>query len=251
MEAGKGGVASPSIEVSGRVPLPVQVARDLRERIERGELRPGDQLPTERELMARYGVSRTVVREAVSSLRASGQLSTQQGRGAFLLSSADPSPARLNASEIGPLKDLVRLMEVRIALESEAASLAAQRRTPAQIGELSAITAELERSVESPESSTAHDQAFHLCIARMSGNDYFAELLSKLSPNLLPRARVDLFKGDLAAMVAYHRRLHLEHGRIHDAVTRGDAETARAAMRLHLMDSKERLRAVLEGAGKG
>jgi len=248
MDAAKPALAQPLIGTPGRVPLTVQVARDLQARIARGELRPGDQLPTERELVARYGVSRTVVREAVSTLRAGGLLSTRQGRGAFLLAPPDPPPARLDASEIGPLRDVVKLMEIRVSLESEAAFLAAQRRTPEGLAELTAAAADFGRSVETPEESSAHDQAFHLCIARLSGNEYFAALLSGLSPSLLPRARVDLFRGDRLSTVAYLRRLEAEHIRIRDAVAEGDAEGARAAMRLHLTNSRERLRAVLEAS---
>ena len=74
-----------SIEHRQRDSLTTQVLRDLSGRIEKGELKPGDRLPTERELMALYGVSRTVVREAVSSLRSTGRIATQQGRGAWVL----------------------------------------------------------------------------------------------------------------------------------------------------------------------
>ncbi|SHK06225.1 DNA-binding transcriptional regulator, FadR family [Roseomonas rosea] len=234
-------------EETGRLPLTIQVSRDLQARIGRGELRPGDRLPTERELMARYGVSRTVVREAISSLRAGGQIETQQGRGAFVLSPAPPPP-RLDASEIGPLEDVVKLVEIRIALESEAASLAAQRHSAAQLAELDAISAAFAEALEEPDRSAAHDQDFHLCVARMSGNLYFAELLSGLSPNLLPRARVDLHRGDARAKADYLRRLLQEHAQIRDAIARADADEARAAMRLHLSNSRERLRRALEAA---
>ena len=228
-----------------RLPLTIQVSRDLQARIVRGELQPGDRLPTERELMARYGVSRTVVREAISSLRAGGQIETQQGRGAFVLAPPSPAP-RLDAADIRPLEDVVKLVEIRIALESEAAALAAQRRSPAQLAELDSISAAFGASLEEPDRSTTHDQDFHLCVARMSGNSYFADLLSGLSPNLLPRARVDLTRGDRRASTDYLRRLLLEHAQVRDAIARGDADEARAAMRMHLSNSRERLRRALD-----
>ncbi|MBP0445322.1 FadR family transcriptional regulator [Roseomonas sp. SSH11] len=234
----------------GRLPLTIRVSRDLQARINHGELRPGDRLPTERELMARYGVSRTVVREAISSLRASGQIETQQGRGAFVLAPV-PVPQRLDAADIGPLEDVLKLVEIRIALESEAAALAAQHRSPAQLTELDAISHAFAQTLEEPDDSATHDQDFHLCVARMSGNSYFADLLSGLSPSLLPRTRVDLYRGDQRAKADYLRRLLMEHAQIRDAIARSNADEARAAMRLHLSHSRERLRLALETARQG
>lgn len=236
-----------------RVSLAERVTRDLAARMAGGELRPGDQLPTERALMARYGVSRTVVREAMSSLRAAGRLATQQGRGAFVLDpAAQPARYRLDPSEAGEAGDVLRLMEIRIALEQEAASLAAQRRDAAGLAALERIAADFAASVADPARSTEHDQAFHLCVAALSGNPYFGTLLGGLSPRLLPRARIDLFKDDQAARLAYLRTLQVEHDNILEAIRRADAEGARAAMRLHLSNSRERLRAALDRlAGEG
>jgi DNA-binding FadR family transcriptional regulator len=238
---------SPRIQEPRRLSLAEQVTRDLTGRMARGELRPGDQLPTERELMVRYSVSRTVVREAMSSLRASGRLATQQGRGAFVLDPAAQAVSyRLDTSEISTAEDVLKLMDIRIALESEAASLAAQRRDDAGVAALARIAQDFGNSVEDPEQSAVHDQAFHLCLAGLTGNGYFATLMSGLSPLLLPRARIDLFKDDRAAKHAYLRTLQVEHANILDAIRRADAEGARAAMRLHLTNSRERLRAALD-----
>ncbi|MBC9178366.1 FadR/GntR family transcriptional regulator [Pseudoroseomonas ludipueritiae] len=233
-----------------RLSLSEQVTRDLDARITGGELRPGDRLPTERELMARYGVSRTVVREAMSSLRAAGRLATQQGRGAFVLAPAPQALAyRLHPSEADAAGDMLALMEIRIALEAEAASLAAQRRDEAGLAALTRIAEDFEASIEDPAQSALHDRDFHLCVARLSGNAYFGSLLGGLGSGLPPRARIDLFKEDAAARLAYLRLLQVEHGNILDAIRRADAEGARAAMRLHLTHSRERLRAALEGLG--
>ena len=246
MSADRVPLAAPRIQEPRRLSLTEQVTHDLMGRINQGELRPGDQLPTERELMQRYHVSRTVVREAISSLRAAGRLATRQGRGAFVLDPASqPVSYRLEHSEVGAAEDALKLMEIRIALESEAASLAAQRRDEAGLEALERIAMDFEASVESPEQSAAHDQAFHLQIADLSGNSYFRTLLTGLSPHLLPRVRIDLFKGDGAAKVAYARTLQVEHAHILDAIRRGDVEGARGAMRLHLTNSRERLRSAL------
>ena len=246
MSADRVSLVIPRIQEPRRLSLTEQVTHDLQSRITQGELKPGDQLPTERELMQRYHVSRTVVREAISSLRAAGRLATRQGRGAFVLDPASqPLSYRLEHSEIGAAEDVLKLMEIRIALESEAASLAAQRRGEAAVEPLERIAAQFDASVETPEQSTVHDQAFHLCIADLSGNAYFRTLMTGLSPHLLPRLRIDLFKDDAAAKVLYLRTLQVEHAHILDAIRRGDAEGARGAMRLHLTNSRERLRKAL------
>ncbi len=250
MPADRAPLATPRIQEPRRLSLTEQVTHDLLSRMNQGELRPGDQLPTERELMQRYNVSRTVVREAISSLRAAGRLATRQGRGAFVLDPASqPLAYRLEHSEIGAAEDVLKLMEIRIALESEAASLAAQRRSEEGLEALSRIGRDFEASADVPEQSAIHDQAFHLMIADLSGNAYFRTLLTGLSPHLLPRARIDLFKDDAAARGAYLRALQVEHAHILDAIRRGDAEGARGAMRLHLTNSRQRLRAALERLG--
>jgi DNA-binding FadR family transcriptional regulator len=242
------GLLRRSIGRPQRDSLTTQVLRDLAARIERAELKPGDQLPTERELMVTYGVSRTVVREAISSLRASGRIDTQQGRGAFVLEPEGSFRFRIDASDLGTVRDVLQVMEVRIALESEAAALAAQRRTPEQLAEISAALDRLDASIEVPERSVAEDVAFHLSIARATGNAYFTELFSRLAPLLVPRARLDLFKDDRAGWVEYLRRIQPEHAQLHQAIARGDSEAARAAMRLHLTNSRERLRTALDQA---
>jgi len=240
----------PRLREPRRVSLAEQVVRDLAARMAQGELRPGDQLPTERALMQRYGVSRTVVREAMSSLRAAGRLATQQGRGAFVLDPAAQAPTyHLHPSEAGDAEDVLKLMEIRIALESEAASLAARRRDAAGLAELQRIADAFGDSVADPARSTVHDQAFHLCVSELSGNGYFGAMLGGLSPRLLPRARIDLFKDDEVARLAYLQTLQVEHANILEAIRRADAEAARAAMRLHLSNSRERLRAALDRLG--
>jgi DNA-binding FadR family transcriptional regulator len=90
---------------------------------------------------------------------------------------------------------------------------------------------------------------FHLEIARATGNHYFTELYGGLAPRLVPRARLDLFKNDPDGKIAYLQRIQQEHAQIHQAIGRGDPEAARAAMRLHLTNSRERLRAALDRRG--
>jgi len=242
----EGGSASPRRRRPPRDSLTSQLVRDLAQRIDSGELAAGTQMPPERELMLRYGVSRTVVREAISSLRASGRIATHQGRGAFVLSTPPAFRLHIDPAQLSTLRDVLRVMDIRVALETEAAALAAARRTPAQLASIHEALDELAAGLGKPDANKANDVEFHLAIARATGNSYFSQLLEDLAPRMLPRARLDLFGGDRRLRQEYLKRLQHEHADIFLAIRRCDSEAARAAMRLHLSNSRERLRLAFE-----
>ena len=137
-------------------------------------------------------------------------------------------------------------MDLRIGLESEAASLAAQRHAPADLRRIGAALATLEAGIRAAQPAVSADIAFHLAIIRATGNAYFIDLFAQLGPLMIPRARVDLFKNDRQARVRYLALIQQEHAQIYQAIARRDAEAARAAVRLHLTNSRERLRTALE-----
>ncbi len=222
--------------------LTAQLVRDLAAKIDAGELAPGARLPAERELMEAYGVSRTVVRETMSSLRASGRIATQQGRGAFVLETPAAFRFTIDPAQLGTLRDVLQVMDIRVAVEAEAASLAAARRSDAQLAAIAEALAALERGLRKPGGNTESDVAFHLAIARATGNPLFPQLLGELAPRMVPRARLDLFAGDRRRKLDYLARLQQEHADIYHAIERQDVDAARAGMRLHLSNSRERLR---------
>jgi len=226
--------------------LTSRLVRDLAHRIDSGELTTGMRIPPERTLMLQYGVSRTVVREATSSLRASGRIATHQGRGAYVLSTPPAFRLHIDPAELSTLRDVLRVMEIRVALEAEAAALAAVRHTPAQLEAIHVALDELAAGIGAPDANQASDVEFHLSIARATGNSYFSRLLEDLSPRMLPRARLDLFGGDRDLRLEYMRRLQQEHTNVYLAIARNDPDAARAAMRLHLSNSRERLRQAFE-----
>src|SRR5471032_1048323 len=113
--------------------LTLQLVENLSARIERRELAPGDKLPTESELMAAYGVSRTVVREAISRLQAAGVVETRHGIGTFVLEAPAPSGFRIDPATVVTLRDVLAILELRISLEVESAGLAALRRSDEQL----------------------------------------------------------------------------------------------------------------------
>jgi GntR family transcriptional regulator, transcriptional repressor for pyruvate dehydrogenase complex len=236
-----------SIQSRPRDSLTAQVLRELSARIETGALKPGDRLPAERELMAQFNVSRTVVREAIASLRSGGRIDTQQGRGAFVLPAPAAHAQLLDASDLARIDDVLQMMDFRIAIESEAASLAAQRHTGRQLAAIRAALEALEGRIKAADGAAALDYRFHLAVIRATGNPYYINLFVQLGPLLLiPRARVDLFAHDARARTRYLEGVQQEHAQMVEAIARGDAEAARAGMRLHLANSRERLRATLE-----
>lgn len=214
---------------------------DFSVRIRDAVLRPGDKLPTESEIMQVFGVSRTVVREALSKLQAGGLVETRHGIGTFVLHPRASGVFRLDAGDIATSVDVLAVLELRISLETEAAGLAAVRRSAEQLQAMRAALDEFERNVALEHDTVEADFDFHLQIAQSTGNPYFAEILAHLGRTIIPRTRIKAIR-DHASGQAYLSRVNREHEEIHAAIARHDAESARAAMRIHLTNSRERLR---------
>ena len=126
------------------ISLTQEVMNDLAARIRGGQYKPGDKLPTEPEVMAQQGVSRTVVREAMSRLQAAGLVETRHGVGTFVLQPTSTPPA-LDLTTAVTIRDVLAMLELRISLETEAAGLAAMRRNDAQLADWAAM---LERTAD-------------------------------------------------------------------------------------------------------
>src|SRR5882672_7573836 len=140
--------------------LVVRLTKDITS----GKIPPGSRLPTEQEMIAATGVSRTVVREAVAALRADGLVITRQGVGAFVPENARP-PLRIRFDQLSPLRAVLDVMELRTGIEIEAAGLAAERGSVSQVRKivdcLEAVGAALKRG----EDAIAQDFALHCTIA--------------------------------------------------------------------------------------
>ena len=218
------------------------IVETLTERIRSGELSAGTRLPTEPEMTARHGVSRTVVREAISRLQAAGLVETRHGIGTFVL---EPAAARgLDMGTVVTIRDVMAMLELRISLETEAAALAAGRRDDADLAAMRTALADFEAEVAAGRNGVEADFRFHGHIARATRNRYFESVFHDLGTTTLPRTRLDL--AGLAADYGpdYLHRTNREHEAILEAIERGDAEAARAAMRMHLSNSRERLRRI-------
>lgn len=218
------------------------LVEDVSERIRGGQIRPGEKLPTESELMRQFGVSRTVVREALSRLQAAGLVETHHGIGTYALEPSGGADFRVDPADLATVRDVLVLLELRICLESEAAGLAAMRRTDAQLADMRVALDEFRRSLGSAGDTITPDFRFHLLIAQATDNRYFADLMSHLGSAAIPRARINSARIADEDREQYLARVNREHEDIYDAISRQEPDAARAAMRTHLSNSRERLR---------
>ncbi|MGE4529288.1 MAG: FadR/GntR family transcriptional regulator [Rhodospirillaceae bacterium] len=230
-----------------RQSLAEQIVRILAGRIADGSYPLGARLPSEHEMTAEFGVSRTVVREAVANLRATGLVATAQGRGAFVVRQKPPEVFRIEETGGPPLAEIVSAMELRIAFESEAAILAAARRTPAHLAALAASIAEMDAAIAAGEDAVPADMRFHRCIAEATGNPHFVRLFDCLGDGIIPRTRLPSFRAAGGGQADYLRAVLREHEQIFHAIELSDPEAARAALRLHLTGSRLRLVKMMDG----
>ena len=222
--------------------LAYSLVEDIKRQIESGSLHPGDKLPTESEAIQRYGVSRTVVREAMSRLEAAGLVETRHGIGMFVLQAPPKEAFRIGPADVATLVDVLAVLELRISLESEAAGLAASRRSDDQLADMRRALDSFQENIAAAGDTVNPDFRFHTHIARATGNRYFVDIMEYLGGTLIPRTRI-------GTSGFPQEKLNREHQDIYDAIARSDPEAARAAMRVHLTNSRERLRKAQESIG--
>ncbi|WP_140637334.1 FadR/GntR family transcriptional regulator [Methylibium rhizosphaerae] len=234
----------PSAPAALRKPrsLALELVDALGDRIRDGTLAAGDKLPTEAEIMGEFGVSRTVVREAISKLQASGLVQTRHGIGTFVVGLGDAAPFRVSPEQLATLRDVIALLELRIGIETEAAGLAALRRTEQNLIYMRSAVQAFERAIEQGRDAVGPDFQFHLEIARATQNPHFADIMASLGSSIIPRARLDAPADRSEERRQYLQGVNREHQSILDAIAAQDAESARAAMRTHLANSRERRR---------
>ena len=228
--------------------LTQQLVERLAARIGTRKLKPGDKLPTESKLMSDYGVSRTVVREAISRLHAAGMVETRHGVGSFVREAAARGPLHIDSDELATIQEVIAVLELRISLETEAAALAAERASQTQIGALRRALDAFTRNIAQAGDAVDADFRFHLGIALATGNRHFADLMSYLGTMIIPRSRVNTARLARAERLAYLKGVQREHEAIYTAIARRNAEAARSAMRAHLAASRERLRRAHQAA---
>ena len=224
--------------------LTEQMVAALAARIATGGIAAGAKLPSESELVAAFGVSRTVVREAISQLRARGLVATHRGIGTFTRAAPPAGAVDFPVKRVdqATLADVLALLELRISLETEAAALAAKRRTPEQLAKMESLLEQITRTAMSGGDAADADFEFHMWVAEASGNHFFPDLMGHLGRAIIPRTRIDSASFAKLDRSEYIREVNREHGDVLRAIANGDSDAARAAMRTHLVNSRERLR---------
>jgi GntR family transcriptional repressor for pyruvate dehydrogenase complex len=205
-----------------------KVAGELLASITERGLRPGDKLPSERELGEQFGVSRTVIREAVRALAAKGVIDVRTGSGLRVaaVDSATVSESMSLFLRGSSTLDYPKVHEVRAMLEVEVAGLAAERATNEDLAKLHAICERMEAE-EDVEAASLHDVEFHRAIAWATHNELHLLLLDSIGDALIEIRRENLAGGSGPDTIALHRE-------ILERITARDPEGARRAMRAHL-----------------
>src|ERR1700722_9547273 len=216
-----------------------QIVQQIEESILKGDFKPGDQLPAERDLAQRFGVSRTAVREAVKALREKGLVEAYSGRGTFI---TDGTSQAIRQSlglmvKIGQPSGSIHLAEVRAILEPEIAALAATRIQEQHLALMRDAVALMDRAQDDPDAYIEADLDFHLALAEAADNPLILSLLDSIV-GLLREQRMRIFQVEGGP-----ERGQFHHKRILQAVEQHNSEQARAAMRAHLQQVREDSRA--------
>ncbi len=214
------------------------VAR-LSEEITSGRFGPNEQLPTEQQMIASFGVSRTVVREAIAALKAEGLVESRQGAGVFVASNPQ-RPFRIDPLGIRCVGDVLQLMELRITVEVAAAGLAAERRSAAQLRAIRQSLKAFERAVRADDDAVDADFGFHCAIGAATNNRFYVSFLGYLGSFIIPRRSIDFEVGSDADSHGYLEGVLAEHRAVADAIKARDVEGARRAMRTHLERGQRR-----------
>jgi GntR family transcriptional repressor for pyruvate dehydrogenase complex len=227
-----------------------RVIEALRARIAGGALPPGSKLPTEVALVEEFGVSRTVIREAIAVLAADGMVQPRQGSGVFVAERSPAGLAALLADLPGQLSAVLNVLEVRMAVEIEAAALASMRRSAAQESEIRQAFERFNAELEAGRQTGDADFAFHRAIAAATNNPFYVEILDVLGRRTIPRNLVSMAAPEYVATKAYLSAMQSEHAEILEAIADADPARARDAMRRHLAQSQRRYQLLAQKSGQ-
>lgn len=236
-----------TLKIERKPKLAENVAQVLRGQIVAGDFTAGEKLPTETQMTEIFGVSRTVVREAVAALAADGLVEARHGAGVFVLDNPTRKIGAISADVGNKVSQAINVLEVRMGIEIESAGLAAQRRNPSQEARIQEAFFEFERLLQAGEPTGKADFAFHREIASATNNPFYVEVLDALGDRTIPCDRNSPWYSVQVLSHEYLTGLQREHMRILQAISAGDPQAARDAMRAHLTAAQERYRKRLSG----
>ncbi|MBN9348510.1 MAG: FadR family transcriptional regulator [Devosia sp.] len=221
-----------------RVRLADQLYEQVLQGIVSGEYAEGTRLPSENQLSDAFGVSRPIVREALFRLQVDGLVVARQGSGTYV--QRRPSAEFFQHAPAGAVAEVLRFFELRIAVEGEAAFHAAQRRTESDLNRINASNKRLEAVITAGEVGVSEDIDLHEAIAQAAHNDLFLETLRHLTT--LFDASLRLTRGlSLKKQASRQRLVQDEHAAIVFAISEGNPDSARTAMRHHIDNARIRL----------
>lgn len=219
------------------------VASELERWIADQRLASGTQLPTEKLLCEHFGVSRAVIREAISRLKADGCVTTRQGSGAFVAARPGQGSFRLVResphSEAVLAGEVSDIFELRYLVETGAAERAALRRTAADLDRMQEVLGRMQDALTAQADAVGDDDAFHIAIAAATHNPQI-ERFQAFMGGQFSDSRAPTWNGD-GHRSGRAREAQAEHVRIFDAIASGDAEAARSAAQVHLIGAARRL----------
>lgn len=234
--------ALPVFEVeplAAHLTMPDRVTQALLELIRSGTYPAKSRLPSEAEMAQRFGVSRTVIREAVSRLKSEGLVESRQGAGVFVREVGMDTPFRIDPGVVDSIQAVLQLAELRRGLEAEIAALAAERGSKTQIAEINARLMAIDEAVDAGGDGVEADMEFHRSIARATGNPHFLALWDFLGKFL--KGTVAITRAWEAQKVETRSQVEDEHRAIYEAIAARDVEAARAAARRHMEMASHRI----------
>ncbi|MVW70099.1 FadR/GntR family transcriptional regulator [Bordetella sp. 15P40C-2] len=219
--------------------LPAKIAAAIEQEIAAGRLKAGDKLPTEHALARTFGVSRSVVREAIAQLRNEGLIDTRQGVGAFVLDLQRRHVIRIDSNELANRESFRSLFQLRVPLEVEAAGLAALHHTAEDLERLDQAL-EIMRGMETrwTAEGVEADLEFHCALADGTQNAYYSMFVGFIGDKITNTIAVARARAELEQIVQITLA---EHTAVRDAVASRDVLGARAAMHAHIMGAASRL----------
>ncbi|WP_321964539.1 FadR/GntR family transcriptional regulator [Paraburkholderia sp. J7] len=215
------------------------VAQQLLAQIDKGTFARGGKLPTEAVLAQEFGVSRTVIREAISRLKNEGVVEPRQGSGVYVSAHGAIRPLRIDYAEAMEGGSVLQILAVRRAIEAEVAAEAAMRRTDADMMAIDAALKRIDEAVAEGRDGVAEDVAFHRAIAIVTGNPYFLKTLTFLNQYL--EAGTVVTRRNEALREDFSRQVRDEHAAIAAAIRAGDPMAARNAAQTHMYNAARRL----------
>ena len=225
--------------------LTYRTAEALRVRIAEGQLQSGERLPTEKEMAAEFGVSRTVVREAVAGLRADGLIKARHGVGVFVAAKSEPERSMGGSTDVTfATASILDVLELRMAVEVHAAGLAAIRRSWSQEERIWNAAEQMRMAMEAGTPTETLDLAFHRSIAEASNNPAFVVFFDQLGQAAIP-SNSSVSRVESEKIREQHlNRCQSEHFVIFEAISRSDVQAARSAMQSHLIVSQDRFKTI-------